>query len=138
MSSRCKARGTATSELKRVRPLRQLGVHRQYQQYPRSPGSSGGPSPPLDTPRLLPGALTPASPIDTSTSPPMSDIGMDIGQISAPAGQTGANAAGQGTVSRSSSFSTGSGGGFGELAGDRVLVAQLGLSGRGRHSSIDR
>lgn len=68
----------------------------------------------------------------------MSDVGMDIGQISAHTGQTNVTAPGQGTVSRSSSFSMGSGGGFGELAGDRGLAAQLGLSGRGRHTSIDR
>lgn len=113
-------------------------THRQHQQFPKSPGSSGGPSPPLDTPRLRHGALTPASPVDTSTSPPTSDVGMDLGQISAPTGHTHANASGQGTVSRSSSFSTGSGGVFGEHIGDRALAAQLGLVGRGPQPSVDR
>lgn len=77
-------------------------------------GSSGGPSPQFDT----------------SMSPPMSDFGMDIGQISAPPGLSNANAGGAGTFSRSSSFSTGSGGAFGEVNVERSLAAHVGLSGR--------
>lgn len=119
---------------------RDEGRNRQHQQFPKSPGSSGGPSPPLETPRLRLGALTPASPVDTSTSPPTSDVGMDLGQISAPTGHTNASApwVWQGTVTRSSSFSMASGGAFGEHIGDRALAAQLGLVGRGPQPSVDR
>lgn len=63
---------------------------------------------------------------------------MDLGQISAPTGHTLANASGQGTVGRSSSFSTGLGGAFGEHTADRALAAQLGLVGRGAQPSVDR
>eukprot|EP00752_Nemacystus_decipiens_P017503 g15691.t1 len=120
-----------------LRTRQRLGKRRQHQQFPKSPGSSCGPSPPLDTRSLRLGALPPASPADTSTSPPTSDVGMDLGQISAPTGQKHANTSGQRTVSRSSSFSMGSGGVLGEHTGDRALAAQLGLVGRGPQPSAD-
>eukprot|EP00903_Cladosiphon_okamuranus_P017135 g15782.t3 len=122
-----------------LRARQRLGKRRQHQQFPKSPGSSGGPSPPLNTPRLRLGVLTPASPVDTSTSPPTSDVGMDLGQISAPAGHTNGSVScpWQGTVSQSSSFSTVSVGAFGERAGDRALAAQHRLSGRGPQPSVD-
>lgn len=117
-------------------PLRRLSrrhdthTHRQHQQFSRSPASSVD----FDALYLRLGALAPTSPADTagpaSTSPPMSDFGMDLGQSSASHGQA--------TVNRSRSFSGGTSLLFGERVGDGQLAAQLGLSGRGRHSSTDR
>lgn len=117
-----------------------MSWHRHHQQFPRSPGSSVD----MDTSHLRMGVLTPTSPAGaagpTSSSPPMSDFGMDLGQVPAatPTGQTTANAMGQEAGSRSSSFSGGVPPAFGELVGDGQLAAQLGLGGRGAHIPIDR
>lgn len=117
-------------------PVRRLSrrhdthAHRQHQQFARSPASSVD----FDALYLRLGTLAPTSPADTtgpaSTSPPMGDFGMDLGQSSASHGQA--------TVNRSRSFSGGTSLLFGERVGDGQLAAQLGLSGRGRHSSTDR
>ncbi|CAM9093821.1 unnamed protein product [Ectocarpus fasciculatus] len=111
------------------RTRQRLGKRRQHQQFSRSPASSVD----FDALYLRLGALAPTSPADTagpaSTSPPMSDFGMDLGQSSASHGQA--------TVNRSRSFSGGTSLLFGERVGDGQLAAQLGLSGRGRHSSTD-
>lgn len=116
--------------LRRLSRLHDTLTHRQHQQFSRSPASSVD----FDALYLRLGALAPTSPADTagpaSTSPPMSDFGMDLGQSSASHGQA--------TVNRSRSFSAGTSLLFGERVGDGQLAAQLGLSGRGRHSSTDR
>ncbi|CBJ30692.1 conserved unknown protein [Ectocarpus siliculosus] len=111
------------------RTRQRLGKRRQHQQFARSPASSVD----FDALYLRLGTLAPTSPADTvgpaSTSPPMSDFGMDLGQSSASHGQA--------TVNRSRSFSAGTSLLFGERVGDGQLAAQLGLSGRGHHSSTD-
>ncbi|CAM9282771.1 unnamed protein product, partial [Laminaria digitata] len=119
---------------------------RQNYPLPRSPCSSCGPSPPVDTPRLRLGGLNPASPKDptgpASSSPPMSDFGMDLGHTSVPAIQIASNAAPPlGRGSRSSSFCAGGGGGggaslgFGEFGGgDGINPGLPGLSVRGHQS----
>ncbi|CAM9283265.1 unnamed protein product, partial [Hapterophycus canaliculatus] len=112
-----------------LRTRQRLSKRRHHQQFPRSPGSSGD----LDTSHLRLGVLTPTSPAGTagpaSSSPPMSDFGMDLGQVSAatPTGQATANAIGQEAGSRSSSFSGGASLAFGDLVGDGQLAVQLGL-----------
>eukprot|EP00904_Undaria_pinnatifida_P003680 jgi/Undpi1/13312/HiC_scaffold_8.g02973.m1 len=121
---------------------------RQNYPLPRSPCSSCGPSPPIDAPRLRLAGLNPASPADptgpASSSPPMSDFGMDLGHASVPTVQIASNPAPPlGRGSRSSSFCAGGGVGggggaslgFGELGGGDGAASGLpGLSVRGHPS----
>lgn len=121
-------------------------VNRQSYPLPRSPCSSCGPSPPVDTPRLRLGGLNPASPADptgpASSSPPLSDFGMDLGHSSVPTIQIASNVPPPlGRGSRSSSFCAGGGGsggaslGFGEHGGgDGIIPGLPGLSVRGHPS----
>lgn len=99
----------------------------------------------MDTPRLRLGGLNPASPADptapASSSPPISDFGMDLGHSSVSAIQMASNAAPPlGRGSRSGSFCAGGGGGgaslgFGEHGGgDGIVPGQPGLGVRGHPS----
>ncbi|CAM9739944.1 unnamed protein product [Scytosiphon promiscuus] len=118
-----------------LRTRQRLSKRRHHQQFPRSPGSSVD----VDTSHLRLGVLTPTSPAGTagpvSSSPPMSDFGVDLGQVPAatPTSQAAANAIGQEAGSRSSSFSGGASLAYGDLVGDGQLAVQLGLGGRGAH-----
>lgn len=123
--------------LRAARNFLKYFCHRPRYPLRRNPSTDSGPSPPAETLRARSSVLPPSSPAGTpgvaTNSPPLSDFGIDIGQVSTSGPQLTASNSWGGEGNRSTGGIAGGGvsSGFGDPNGvEGAIVVHSGRSGR--------